>query len=160
MIKIEFNSKQQLELYLKQQMGFAMKKAEEEVYQIIDRFIKEFYAEFKPKEYIRTYMFYKSLTKSEIKYTGKGYEFEVYFDVDKVDYYMKTIFSKDENGNVVSENVINTNATTDEIFRWNIQGFHGKKKGTASYKESMKILKTKMIPLLKQKMKESGIPVI
>lgn len=158
---MEFTSKQQLELYLKQQMRSAMIKAEEEVYQVIRRFVKEFYAEFTPKMYVRTYMFYKSLTKTEVKNTGNGYEFEVYFDVDKVDYYMRTIIFRDENGNATQKkSVINKGNTTSKIFKRNIQGYHGEVKGTASYEEAIKILKTKMIPLLKQRMKESGIPVI
>ena len=51
--------------------------AQSKAYQCINSFIKEYYAEYEPVEYERTYSFYKSLVKSDIRKTKNGYVCEV-----------------------------------------------------------------------------------
>ena len=60
--------------------------AEIRVHEIIDRCLKEFYAQFEPEEYIRTSQLLHSLVRSGVKRVGNGYEAEVYFDVDSLNY--------------------------------------------------------------------------
>ena len=64
----------------------ALIKSQEQVYQIIDRFVKEYYVDYSPEMYERTYQLYRSLVKSEIIPTANGYEAKVYFDLDALDY--------------------------------------------------------------------------
>ena len=86
-----FDSVDALKSYILSRMQPAVQKAQEQVYQVIDRFVKEYYAEFSPEVYERTYQLYRSLVKSDIKSTGNGYEACVYFDIGALDYAMKTI---------------------------------------------------------------------
>ena len=65
----------------------AMIVAQSKVYQCINSFIKEYYDEYNPDVYERTYSFYNSLVKSDIKKTKNGYACEVYIDMDRTDYY-------------------------------------------------------------------------
>lgn len=81
-----FKNEKQLKAFLLQKCKNALIKSQAQVYQIIDRFIKEFYVDYSPEMYERTYQLYRSLVKSDIKLTGNGYEAYVYFDLDSLDY--------------------------------------------------------------------------
>ena len=80
-----FKNEKQLKDFLLKKSKAALIKSQEQVYQIIDRFVKEFYADYSPELYERTYQLYRSLVKSEIVPTGSGYEAHVYFDLDSLD---------------------------------------------------------------------------
>lgn len=77
----------QLEAQLSAYMKSAMVIAQSKVHQCIDSFIKQYYAEYTPTEYERTYSFYNSLVKSDIKYSGNECYCSVYIDMDMMDYY-------------------------------------------------------------------------
>ena len=55
------HNKDELNAILLQKTKNAVIKAEETVYNIIHRFVKEYYAEYDPVMYVRTYQFYQSL---------------------------------------------------------------------------------------------------
>ena len=61
--------------------------AQSKVYQCINSFIKEYYTEYTPISYKRTYSFYNSLVKSDIRKTKSGYICEIYIDTRKMNYY-------------------------------------------------------------------------
>ena len=85
-----FNTMDELENYILEKTRQAMIPIQEQVYTIVDRFLKQYYAEYDPIIYERTYQLYQSLVKTGIKKTANGYEAYVYFDVDKLDYAFKT----------------------------------------------------------------------
>ena len=87
----------ELEKALNNTMYMAIKKAQQSVYDVIQDFIKEYYKEkvFRdengnasmiPKVYDRTFQFFNSLVKSEIKKISGGWECEVYIDYESLDY--------------------------------------------------------------------------
>lgn len=86
-----------MEKALDNTMYMAIKKAQQSVYDVIQDFIKEYYKEkvFRdengnasmiPKVYDRTFQFFNSLVKSEIKKISGGWECEVYIDYKSLDY--------------------------------------------------------------------------
>lgn len=82
-----FKNMVELEKGLNTAMLFAIKKVQQQVYVVIQNFIKDYYHDYLPIEYHRTYDFFNSLTKSEIKKVSNGYECEVYIDTSQMDYY-------------------------------------------------------------------------
>lgn len=81
-----FHSVEEVMVDIKSKMQPAIQKAEEEVYKVIDRYLKIYYAEYAPEYYDRTYQLFHSLVKSEIIPTGDGYKARVYFDVSSLNY--------------------------------------------------------------------------
>ena len=76
-----------LNVALNTAMLFAIKKVQDRVYDVIQNFIKDYYHDYSPVVYQRTYDFFNSLTKSEIKKVSNGYVCEVYIDMSQMDYY-------------------------------------------------------------------------
>lgn len=81
-----FNSIAEFEKYVLDRCKVAVANSEKKVHKVIDTFLKKYYSEFTPKEYIRTYQLLHSLVRSGIRSTGNGYEAEVYFDVGALNY--------------------------------------------------------------------------
>ncbi len=81
-----FKTTEELKEYILSHSKNAVSKATEIIYQVINRFVKEFYAGFTPEMYDRTYQLYSSLVKSEIRSTSNGYETIVYFDYSSLMY--------------------------------------------------------------------------
>jgi len=73
--------------YMELEIKKSMINVQNKVYMIIDKFIKEYYSDYDPVEYIRTKAFYNSLVKSDIRKVRNGYECDVYIDLDSMDYY-------------------------------------------------------------------------
>ena len=146
-----FDSMDALKTYIISRCGDAIQKAQEQVYQIIDRFVKEYYAEFSPTMYERTYQLYKSLVKSDIVSTGNGFTAEVYFDIGMLDYYMKKINGKEYPNKGWSEEKTLTAAA---------HGSHGGyASGTAIWDEPLQVLNTEAYNMLKRMLIASGIPL-
>ena len=126
----------------------ALIKSQEQVYQIIDRFVKEFYAEFSPEMYERTYQLYRSLVKSDIVPTGNGYKAEVYFDLSSLDY------------------VTGSRPSGEQVMGAAEWGRHGAMglavadfKGTSIWHEPLEILNAEAINILKKMLIAEGIPI-
>lgn len=81
-----FKNEAQLKNFLLQKCKSAIIKAQEKVYKILDLYMQRFYADYDPVMYERTYQLMHSLVKSDIAFTGNGYEAEVYFDMSKLNY--------------------------------------------------------------------------
>lgn len=81
-----FKNEKQLEAFLMQKCKAAVAGTEQKVHNIIDKCLKQFYEQFEPEEYIRTGQLLHSLVKSGVKKVRNGYEAEVYFDVDGLNY--------------------------------------------------------------------------
>ena len=147
-----FDSIDALKNYILSRSGNAIRLAQERIYQVIDRFVKEYYAEFTPEVYERTYQLYRSLVKSDIKSTGNGWIAEVYFDLDALDYHMKRI-----NG----VEVLNKGWSEEKTLSAAARGSHGGYNigGTAIWYEPLKILNADGYNMLKKALIDSGIPV-
>ena len=146
-----FDSMDALKNYilLKSRTGIIL--AQEKVYQIIDRFVKQYYAEYNPVMYERTYQLYRSLVKTNVKQVGNGWVAEVYFDIDRLDYYMKTL-----HGVSYPNKGYSAEATLESA----AHGSHGGKiPGTAIWDEPLKILSVEGYNMLKQALVSAGIPL-
>lgn len=143
-----FKNEKQLRDFLLKKCSNALLKSQEQVYQIIDRFVKEFYAEFSPEMYERTYQLYRSLVKSEIVSTGSGYEAQVYFDLSSLDY------------------VTGSKPSGEQVMGAAEWGRHGAMglavadfKGTSVWQEPLAILNAEAINILKKMLISEGIPI-
>lgn len=87
----------ELEKALNNTIYMAVKQSQQRVYDVIQDFIKEYYKEKVftdkngnpsaiPKIYDRSFQFFNSLVKSEIKKIKGGWECEVYIDYESLDY--------------------------------------------------------------------------
>ena len=163
-----FKTQLELENYLLKKMENAMVKTQERVYEIIHKFVKQYYAEFTPKVYERTYQLYNSLVKTKIEADSKGYKCYVYFDVASLDYTTK-YFTNNYYGSYI--NPFNFKRSPDgsfpnpkgdgkKVFEAAAHGSHGGYiDGTAIWDEPLKILNTEAINTLKQMLISEGIPV-
>lgn len=91
-------SVKELEKFMEQRITYALKQVQNEVYKVIQDFIRQYYDEQvfeqpdgsftnRPVQYSRTFQFFNSLVKSEIKKSGNTYYCEVYIDPTQLDYY-------------------------------------------------------------------------
>lgn len=143
-----FKSEAELKAFVLKKCKNALAKSQQQVYQIIDRFVKEFYAEFSPEMYERTYQLYRSLVKSEVVATGNGYEAQVYFDLSSLDY------------------VTGSRPSGEQVMGAAEWGRHGAMglatadfKGTSVWHEPLTILDTQAIEILKRMLISEGIPI-
>lgn len=81
-----FKNKKQLEEFLLAKCKNALINTQERVYRILEGFMQEYYADYSPELYERTYQLYNSLIKFEITPTINGYETKVGFDIDGLRY--------------------------------------------------------------------------
>lgn len=143
-----FKNEEQLKSFLLQKCKNALIKSQEQVYQIINRFVKEFYAEYNPEMYERTYQLFSSLVKSDIIQTGSGYEVQVYFDLSSLDY------------------VTGARPSGEQVMGAAEWGRHGAMglavadfKGTSIWHEPLEILNAQAINILKKMLISEGIPI-
>lgn len=164
-----FDSIDALKSYILSRSQSAIIKAQEQVYQVIDRFVKEYYAEYSPDVYERTYQLYRSLVKSEVVQTGNGWIANVYFDLDTLDYQIKhfTRYTTDGgymnpyNGDVSSDGTFsNPDGSAEKVMESAAHGSHGGyKNGTAIWDEPIALLNTEAYNILKRMLISEGIPV-
>lgn len=81
-----FKNQKQIEKFLLDKSRLALMNAQDKVYSIIKQFVRQFYSEYDPIKYERTYQLLESLVQSRIISDGKGYKAEIYFDVDGLRY--------------------------------------------------------------------------
>lgn len=67
---------------LKQIAEQTLLEAQEEVHRCIENFVKQYYSEYSPTVYQRTYQFMESITKTSIKTRGSTIICEVYIDTN------------------------------------------------------------------------------
>ena len=143
-----FKNEKQLKAFLLQKCKSALAKSQQQIYQIIDRFVKEYYAEFSPEMYERTYQLYRSLVKSEVVLTRNGYEAQIYFDLSSLDY------------------VTGSRPSGEQVMGAAEWGRHGAMglavadfKGTSIWHDPLKILDAEAINILKNMLISEGIPI-
>lgn len=162
-----FKNEKELEKFMLNKCRSALAKAQEKVYQIIDKFLNDFYNDYDPstyvdldgnerpkkKYYIRTYQLLHSLVKTEIIPSKKGYEAKVYFDYN----YLKSQYP---DGNQPSGL---------QVMEAAAQGLHGAigdefqyvegNTGVGVWNDPIKILDAKAIDILVDMLKAEGIPI-
>lgn len=144
-----FRNESQIKSFLMAKCKNALIKSQEQVYQIIDRFVKEFYADYSPELYERTYQLYRSLVKSDIISTGTGYEARVYFDLSELDY----IYGAQPSG--------------EQVMGAAAEGWHGAdgllvksgNTGVSIWNDPKEILDANAIDILARMLKAEGIPI-
>lgn len=164
-----FSSLDALKNYILSRSQTAIKLAQEKVYLIIHRFVKEYYAEYSPEVYERTYQLFRSLVKSDIRSTGNGWEAEVYFDATNLDYKIKHLtqwpvdggYMNPFNGAISPSGTFqNSKGSAEKTLYAAAYGSHGGKVGgTAIWADPLAILNTEAINMLKQSLIQAGIPV-
>lgn len=160
------HNKDELNAILLQKTKNAVIKAEGTVYNIIHRFVKEYYAEYDPVMYVRTYQFYQSLVQSEITPVekGLGWKARVYFDLSKLNYYMKTI-QRNNKRKTLRNTSDNFDDPLDEagVLDRVMAGYHVVRprivQGTPIWLETQKILDEQGFEILKRMLVSEGIPI-
>ena len=164
-----FNSLDALKEYISSKCGVAIKSAQEEVHGIIQKFVEQYYSEFTPSVYERTYQLYNSLVKTGVKQAGGSWVAEVYFDASRLNYSSKGLHGHPVSGGYM--NPYNHVVTDDGVFRnpkgsggatlsAAAHGSHGGYKGgTAIWDAPMKILDEEALNILKKALIEAGIPI-
>lgn len=146
-----FDSVDELKNYILSRSAIAIRYAQVEIFNIIDKFLMQYYSEFSPVVYERTQQLLHSLVKSDIKSTGDGWIAEVYFDVGLLDYSIKYI-----NGIAVP----NKGWSEEKTLSAAAHGSHGGwTSGTAVFDDPLKILDAKAIDILKKHLIAAGIPI-
>lgn len=142
-----FKNEKELEKFLLAKCRDAVFKAQGEVYNIIKKFLDQFYSEYDPIVYQRTNQFLNSLVRSRVIPDGKGYKAEVYFDLDYIYY-------------------TGSNPTGEQVMQAADYGRHGAMglavadfKGASVWHESLAELDAKAIDILVDMLKAEGIPI-
>ena len=81
-----FKNEKQLKEFLLKKCKYALEDATRSVYKIIDEFVREYYKDYTPEMYERTYQLFNSFVMTDVKRVGNGYEAYVYFDLDSIKY--------------------------------------------------------------------------
>lgn len=142
-----FHSTDELKAFILSRSKDALQKTVEQVYQIIDRFVKEFYAEYSPAMYERTYQLYRSLVKTDVEATDNGCKAYVYFDFSSLVYTTGSSPS--------GEQVMNAASYGGH----GAEGLHVIAGGTGIWSEPMVILNAEAYNILKKMLIDSGIPI-
>ena len=151
-----FKNEKQLKDFLLIKCKNAVVQAEEKVHRIIDNCLQQFYSEFDPDEYIRTSQLLHSLVRSGVKPSGNGFEAEVYFDVNALNYETGVVQTKHGTGYATWD--------AETVFNVAMTGSYGGKphggyiEGTAIWTESLKRIGD-VWSLLEQELKAQGILV-
>lgn len=154
-----FKNEKELEKFVLDKCKVAVAKAEQKVYAIIKRALVEFYRDYDPTSYVRTLQLLHSLVKSQVRFTEKGYEAKVYFDLGGLSY----------NG---------SNPSGEQVMEAASQGFHGAMGEIPNSKYDSKFqyfsgntgvdvwntpivqIKAEVIDKLVNELKAQGIPII
>lgn len=165
-----FNSVEALKNYILTHSQVAVDIAKEKIALIINHFLTEYYKEFEPEVYVRTYQLLNSLVKTDVKLVGNEWVAEVYFDLDALDYSTRIVpHGQPWSGYAKPENTYHREDWEDKNTKWvletamtggNTGNPHGGyASGTAIWTESMRVLSKEGIKILKQELIKAGIPV-
>lgn len=156
-----FKNEKELERFLMRKSRQALLKAQDKVYSIIKKFVYEFYNDYDPELYNRTYQLLESLVQSRIVSDGKGYKAEIYFDLDKLKYAKYAWQGGDP-------------PSGEQVFEAAKQGLHGAMgdagggyrfqyisgyDGTNIWSDPIQELDAKAIDILVDMLKAEGIPI-
>lgn len=153
-----FKNEKELERFVLKKCRLALLKAQEEVYKIIKDFLRQFYMDYDPSAYQRTYQLLQSLVQSRIVSDGKGYKAEVYFDLGSLSY---------DGGNPSGEQVMAAASKglhgaigkiPNSKYNSNFQYIDGVS-GVGVWDDPVKVLDANAINILKNMLIAEGIPI-
>lgn len=142
-----FNSVEEIKAYILSQSASAINQAKEMIYQVLDKFVKQYYAEYSPEMYERTYQLYRSLVKTDIVSTGDGWEATVYFDFNRLVY---------TSGSSPSGKQVMDAAAYGGHGAEGLRVVQGK---TGIWNDSIVILDKQAYEILKKTLLQNGIPI-
>jgi hypothetical protein len=151
-----FKNETELKNFLMKKCRNALVKSQQQVYQIIDRFVKEYYAYYSPEMYERTYQLYRSLVKSDIVATDNGYEAKVYFDLSSLDYVTGGKPSGEQVMTAAKEGwhgAVGKIPNSDKYYKYVVSG------GEGIWDEPKQILDAQAKEILKKMLISEGIPI-
>lgn len=144
-----FNSIEEIKQYIISHSQSAVAAAQEKVYQIMEDVLLEFYSEYDPVMYDRTYQLLSCCVKTDVKSTGNGWVAEVYFDAGMLHY----ITGSQPSGQQVLSAAL-----------WGLHGASGLAVadffGTPIGMESLSRIESQIYPILKTELIAAGIPVV
>lgn len=125
----------------------AVSMAQEEVYAIIESVLKDFYDDFTPVMYKRTWQLLHSCVKSSVRTTANGVEADVYFDTSLMTY---------NTGNMPSgEQVIEAANKAQH----GAEGLHVEYGYVKLFPDSERLVMSEIMPIMKTALIKAGIPV-
>ena len=122
--------------------------AQEEVYTIMDNVLKQFYGEFTPDMYERTYQLLSSCVKSSVRSSGNNAEADVYFDSGMLSY---STGAKPSGDAVIGAANIGMHGAL---------GLHMEAGSTRLLPDSEAAVARYIMPILKDALIQAGIPVV
>lgn len=141
----------------------AVEIARDKVYSVISECLEQFYSEFKPDVYVRTEQLLRSLVKDRVVSTGNGWEAEVYFDIELLDYSTRIV---PDGKSWSPNNTYHRDAWTKENDKWVLEtAMQGGKphggyaEGTQIWTESMNWLTKEKLEIFRQALTAAGIPI-
>ena len=153
---MNFKSEKELEEFLLSKCKEALIETEQEVHRIIDGFLKEYYAEYDPVEYIRTYQFLNSLVMTDVKKVGNGYEAEVYFDINMINYPDKV---HGKSGRLHKKEASDKEILENNLMGGYPHGWYEDAEGEGVWIKAMPVIDVSAINILEQRLKAQGIPI-
>ena len=162
-----FDSIDALKKYILSRSKVAIEAAREKVYDKIADVLFQFYGEFPPDVYVRTYQLLCSLVKTDVVSTGNGWTVEIYFDLGALDYSTRIVpqgqpwssWAKPENTYHKENWGKENDAWVLETAMTGAKPHGGYASGTAIWTESMNILNKEKRDILKNALIQAGIPV-
>ena len=152
-----FKNEKELERFLLKKSRLALLKAQDKVYEIIKKFLYEYYHDYDPSVYDRTYQLLRSLVESRIVTDGKGYKAEVYFNVDSLNYVTGGMPSGEQ---VMDAAIKGLHGAIGDIPKSDKQfKYMAGNTGVNIWGDPMQELNAKAINILKQMLISEGIPI-
>ena len=146
-----FKNRNELERFLYDKAYDALKNAQTVVYDIIQDYLQQFYADYDPVLYERTEQLLRSLVKGDIRPSTKGFVADVYFDLSSLNY------------------VTGNQPTGEQVMEAAAQGLHGAigsdllyvhgDTGVGIWNDPLQVLDAEAIRILKDRLIEQGIPI-
>ncbi len=146
-----FKNRNELLDFLYNKAYDALKGAQVVVYDIIQDFIQQFYADYTPELYERTEQLLRSLVKGVIRPSAKGFVADVYFDLSSLNY------------------ITGNQPTGEQVMEAAAQGLHGAigsnllyvhgDTGVGVWNDALQVLDAEAIRILRDRLVEQGIPI-
>lgn len=146
-----FKNEKELKEFMLKKCKLALAKTQEQAYQILHRFVKEYYEDYTPEMYERTYQLYRSLVKSRIISTSNGYEAQVYFDIGSL-YYVTGNRPSGKEVMAAAEQGLHGAIGSDFLYRFGDTGVN-------IWNDPMQIIDARTIDILKNELIANGIPI-
>ena len=149
-----FKSTAELKAYILSRSHTAVTLAAEKVYDIIKNVLDRYYGSYDPDYYIRTERLLRSLVHPEVVSNGNGWTARVYFDASALDYPQGRVPLRNGEWGWATwdgEQVLDAAMHGSNTRTW--------RNPVAIWDESIPILKSETLDILKKELTDAGIPV-